>query len=759
MAKEKSTVRLRGGASLVKCCPTFSWDSKFLFCCAGDTVKVLSITSGECVHILKGHRSPVTCVQVNPKNKLQIFSSSLDQTIIKWNYMDGVQLRKFLLHSPILNFWLPKWLDNSVIVLRKTFAGACDLSTCHLVEDKKIKLETVIERCSGDARGVAMGHENEYIVSVQEKGLKIYSFKKKILEEHRVKKEKVTCVTCHPTEYCIAVGMSDGKIQFWWNFLSRTNVVKTTCHWHALPVLHLTFTAEGSYLLSGGHECVLVKWQYNSHHKELLPRMGAPIRFLTCSPDNTMYATAHADNVIQVISSSFSLLHVYQGLTRSHLEQVDSEPIPVGFLIDPRTKCLVTNGKPGHLQFYCLHSDKQLYNLDIVCQNYISPENLKKPTVITDVRQASFDDKGEWLVSLEMWDDGVMTPEIRLKFWHFNESSQMFVLNTRVEMAHQKKVNAVEFQPQLTSSQTELSPMVVTTSNDGNFRLWSLVDDSDIYRASSRWSCESVGFYRGLPAGQAAFSEDGSLLAVAFVSIITIWDPYTNALRTTFNRKDHQDCIQTLQFGLQRCSHLLVSTSKTQLTVWNLLSCSVKWSVSLQVSVLVRDLGSELMAAFTKNRDVFVFKPSDSTPVYAQGTGSHKDIVAAVFLPHVQKSSSKGEELLPWEETAQLYFMNEDQLLLTITSETEDSCSTESIKPVHHNLPQPPMKLLMAKNRKSGVREEKPRLFDAVTGQPGKEFISQMLSTSAMYFHSDISLWGIHGVSTHQQDKQFKTGR
>lgn len=32
-------------------------------------------------------------------------------------------------------------------------------------------------------------------------------------------------------------------------------------------------------------------------------------------------------------------------------------------MIDPRTKALVLNGKPGHLQFYSLQSDKQLYNV------------------------------------------------------------------------------------------------------------------------------------------------------------------------------------------------------------------------------------------------------------------------------------------------------------------------------------------------------------------------------------------------------------
>lgn len=34
-----------------------------------------------------------------------------------------------------------------------------------------------------------------------------------------------------------------------------------------------------------------------------------------------------------------------------------------GLMVDPRTKALVLNGKPGHLQFYSLQSDKQLYNV------------------------------------------------------------------------------------------------------------------------------------------------------------------------------------------------------------------------------------------------------------------------------------------------------------------------------------------------------------------------------------------------------------
>jgi NET1-associated nuclear protein 1 (U3 small nucleolar RNA-associated protein 17) len=45
------------------------------------------------------------------------------------------------------------------------------------------------------------------------------------------------------------------------------------------------------------------------------------------------------------------------------------------------------------------------------------------------------------------------------------------------------------------------------------------------------WRCESVGFFRSLPAGDISFSADGSLLAVTFGPTLTVWVPETNLLK------------------------------------------------------------------------------------------------------------------------------------------------------------------------------------------------------------------------------------
>nr|KAG5690052.1 hypothetical protein BaRGS_009859 [Batillaria attramentaria] len=71
--------------------------------------------------------------------------------------------------------------------------------------------------------------------------------------------------------------------------------------------------------------------------------------------------------------------------------------------------------------------DGVLLKLDIVAQNYISSDSLQKPAAVTEVEHAAFDAGGDWLVTYERWDDGKMTPEHRLKFWHYNTKQQKFV--------------------------------------------------------------------------------------------------------------------------------------------------------------------------------------------------------------------------------------------------------------------------------------------------------------------------------------------
>ena len=51
---------------------------------------------------------------------------------------------------------------------------------------------------------------------------------------------------------------------------------------------------------------------------------------------------------VRVISTSFNVHEIFQGLV-------------LAFVFDPRTRALVCNGQPGHIQFCKVDTDKQLF--------------------------------------------------------------------------------------------------------------------------------------------------------------------------------------------------------------------------------------------------------------------------------------------------------------------------------------------------------------------------------------------------------------
>ena len=64
--------------------------------------------------------------------------------------------------------------------------------------------------------------------------------------------------------------------------------------------------------------------------------------------------------------------------------------------------------------------------LDIVGQNYVSPNNISDPLVLTEVERVAFSSDGMWLATFERRDDKVTTPEIRLKFWLYIQKSHRY---------------------------------------------------------------------------------------------------------------------------------------------------------------------------------------------------------------------------------------------------------------------------------------------------------------------------------------------
>uniref|UniRef100_A0A8C8RY64 WD repeat domain 75 n=1 Tax=Pelusios castaneus TaxID=367368 RepID=A0A8C8RY64_9SAUR len=689
VAQEALRVVRCGGSKLSGTRAAFSADAKSLFCASGDYVKVYSTATEECVHILQGHTNLVTGIQLNPQNHMQLYSCSLDGTIKLWDFTDGILIKTFVVGYKLFAFYTLAGSEDSVfIIIPKRNEEASDSFQLVSVKLPKIpdqeveakELSLILDDIGQSPKCTAFGREGEYVASVCGLHLLVYFFKKKKIHRFPLSATSskgannyFTCVACHPKEDCIASGHKDGKIRLWRNFNHKREYTFSTLHWHHDVVMDLAFSVEGTSLLSGGVESVLVQWRDGSDcKKEFLPRLGSTIEHIAASPNGTFFCTSHTDNKITIIHSNLRVSAIIQGL-------VKGTDVKTGLVVDPRTKALVLNGKPGHLQFYCLQTDKQLYNLDIVQQEYIHQIGLNQ----VDLVKAAFSARGSWLATVEQREDKETELELQMKLWSYDEQTQSFTLNTRINMPHESHVTALCFRD--TDELEDVTPTLVTAGKDGRFKVWVLVNDSDAEKQSMGWSCDFVGSYHNYPANNCCFSEDGSLLAVSFEETVTVWDSDTWDLKCTFCHPPGR--IRNLCFGRLSCSkYLLGTTSNGFLCCWNLLSCAL-----------------------------FVFKPNEPRPLCIQRNICRGRVQWAVFIPR-EVPESVGSENHKWLSRSQLYFLTQTQDLMTFSTKSTEERLTPSSKQlaIEESLPVTPFYLLLGKHRNQQQSKENADLGTAV---------------------------------------------
>jgi NET1-associated nuclear protein 1 (U3 small nucleolar RNA-associated protein 17) len=140
-------------------------------------------------------------------------------------------------------------------------------------------------------------------------------------------------------------------------------------------------------------------------------------------------------------------------------------------------------------------------------------------------------------------------------------------------------ISSVLFHPQ---------EFMAVSCSDIDFKVW--VPSSHKKSSSLSWRCRSVGSYRQKPILAAAFSPDGSLLAVAASDLLTLWDPSTNGLIRVLSNSPQSLPINHLAFVNQsNCLVTATSGDRPLLTVWDLKTLSVQWSQQIHVEALTVD--------------------------------------------------------------------------------------------------------------------------------------------------------------------------
>ena len=74
---------------------------------------------------------------------------------------------------------------------------------------------------------------------------------------------------------------------------------------------------------------------------------------------------------------------------------------------------------------------------------------------------------------------------------------------------------------------------LISNFNSGYLECAAHAEADEGGEGDGNWSCDFVGSYHGLQPTRGSFSADGSLLAVSFSEVITLWSPDTWELLST----------------------------------------------------------------------------------------------------------------------------------------------------------------------------------------------------------------------------------
>ncbi|XP_075536125.1 WD repeat-containing protein l(2)05287 isoform X1 [Dermacentor variabilis] len=743
--KSQSTPRCRTGASLVKHKGTFSYDSKFFLIPSGTGVKVYSCATGERVSTFSEHNSEVVAVVRNPENLVQVLSCSADGVVYKWDPSDGSVLKKHEVSIPgvvgdteeskVAGFYAPPSFSSWFVLRQKPDASHGKLECLPRGGGEgQVLVEKVATSSSSP---IAFNSDGGFYAAIYKAKLFVGtsglpSQPAAVFRAMGHKKGvKFSCVACHPTEASLATGDTLGRITIWQG-LKEPTPVRSIHHWHTLPVCDLAYTASGSFLLSGGGECVLVKWSLPTGDSQFVPRIGLPICHIATSPDATLILTAHTDNCLRLVSSQLCVVRQVQGLA---LSQGSAREL---LLYDPRTSALLLRGLPGHLQFYQPHEDKQLFCLDVVGQNYMTQER-EGGIINTEVVLAAL--AGDWLVTVEHWADDSLGPETRLKFWRFDHTLQNFVLDTSVYAPHNGFLNDLQLhKPDRCNSGGTF--LALTTASDRKFRLWApqdevAVPDGPAAASQSKvhvssWNCIGSGVFRGFVAGKGSISQDGSLLAVSFGRSATLWSEDC-AMRAVLAHPRCSSNITELSFGQGTSSHLLTTCTEMKLIVWDVISLSVLWELDCTATCLVADISSDMMAAFCSNNSsklcskhqMLLFEPRTKDSVQTCDVPSEcQPVRAATFLLN-NSASSCGDAL------QRLCFLSKEQELYSWVKDAKEKEAVkghQSVK-LESLLPPTPFGTLVAQESRSAVATEAPEQYRL--GLSGFREVHQLLDVAS----------------------------
>ncbi|CAO2842038.1 unnamed protein product [Amaranthus hypochondriacus] len=640
---------INGGKSFVSSPPAFSNDAKRLLICNGNTVSVFSTSTGMQVTELEGHKSLVTSVIVVPASSKVLcycWTSSLDGTIRYWDFSVPQLIKTVDIRLPIFSMVIPRFLSKQVdeggkpadviaYISVKKASDSDDRSKCLQGQIRKCNLTssklatTIIIKETAKPEFIIGSPSGEFFGIQIKRTLYIWKVPSNDSDGAVVKKMRLhhtktfTTFAFHPNSSIVAAGDVTGRILVWRGFGTRTllkgnkqangKLMKyederdglrgdddaescSTWHWHSSEVKFLAFSSDGAYLYSGGNEGVLVLWQLDTGKRKFLPRIGSPLLYFVHSPDPTLSVISCADNLIHILKMpSLEILKSIAGIKLPCSLPDMWNGLSSRFSFDCSAGIVALPTENYRIQFYSLLDDTEISEVQICERNHQPSDDIM---VVVSLVSLSYDGSLMSTVETRLSEEGV-GGLICLKFWAA-ELRKDFKLSTIVYEPHRNSaISAVAFHPK--------QKMVASSSYGGDFKIWvhssSTTQRKGGVNEFSGWICHSVGSYKGKSMTAATFSADGSVLAVAAETVITLWDPDENCLVAVVG--ETYTPIDNLSFVGK--SDFIVSTShgsKPHISLWCLSKLSKTWSYDFRVEAVASmedDLFFAVLAVFPES--------------------------------------------------------------------------------------------------------------------------------------------------------------
>lgn len=480
---------------------------------------------------------------------MRVASASEDGIVRAWDISDGTCLRTIDLGQQICHMC-------SLSAEKLVCFGKRHVDVISLSKKKKFKIKSLFSGVAFQERSgrVHASDDGRIVAVVSGNFLKVTSA---TFESPAVTIKHYFCLTAICVSHdgsMLATGDEAGIITVYPNpsvmlsgankavNLERSRVVSSTLHWHSSPVRALAFSKDGTFLYSGGTEAALLAWKMTRNHfgqKTILPRLGAPILALSLSDDESLCALTQADNSVHIISLitsdvvatirgvSASIVDFNDFVTSDLASRVSRHTVNALRMtsIPRREDQVIVSGNGGNLQLFDIYKGSHLLDISVVPRNTVhEPKRYhsSRPDP-AHVKAVKIHSSGSLMATVEVQnllpakleDSGSEKFLTTLRFWSLS-SDNGAALTSVCTRPHgvDKDISSVCFHSH--------KSIAVTTSTFGTFKIWRALAAQDKRKAAS-WRTEIELGYKGLPCNSACFSNDGSLLAVACGSVLTLW--------------------------------------------------------------------------------------------------------------------------------------------------------------------------------------------------------------------------------------------